>query len=389
MTERLGGNSGVTWPLAFVAISCSVAIWPAADSFERPKLACAIIGIIAGLFFGRPAIRGPYTAPLCAMGASFVLPCLVSGSWNGFWWGSEAVADGFVGFIVGALLLLTAQASQANRPVVLGAWLVGAILAATYGIVQRFLGDPIPWDVREAGILDALVYRPFSFLGNPSFLAIVLAMALPICLVVPRRLGVIGLLVCGFALSLTMSRAGISMGLLGLILGGFLLPSKRVFAVIGVTAMLGGLLASGWNAPTSASRRFEQVGGGSSIVRLELYGAGVRAFAEKPLVGWGPGNVRQALVSDSAANLTESERLNPSYHNLFLDSAAQRGILGLFGTIWFLILVAKDFAKKRETALALSGLAFLGCVLVGFTTVGPWLSVCLLVGLASHSRAAT
>ncbi|HSI72776.1 MAG TPA: O-antigen ligase family protein, partial [Fimbriimonas sp.] len=191
------------------------------------------------------------------------------------------------------------------------------------------------------------------------------------------------------ALSLTMSRAGISMGLLGLILGGFLLPSKRVFAVIGVTAMLGGLLASGWNAPTSASRRFEQVGGGSSIVRLELYGAGVRAFAEKPLVGWGPGNVRQALVSDSAANLTESERLNPSYHNLFLDSAAQRGILGLFGTIWFLILVAKDLAKKRETALALSGLAFLGCVLVGFTTVGPWLSVCLLVGLASHSRAAT
>jgi hypothetical protein len=367
-----------------VAFSSCVAVWPLPDPFELPKLICAVVGLLPCLQWLKPQ-ASRYSAPLLALAVSFIVPCLVSRSWQGFWWGSEAVADGFVAFALGALLLLVSQSAPVNRDLVLRAWLLGATAAGAYAICQRFVGDPIPWDIREAGNLDALTYRPFGFLGNPSFLAMILAMALPLCLLLKGRLGLVALAICGFALTLTMSRAGIAMGALVLILAAWKLENGKGWLLLGLSAMALGGLASSWNAPTSTAERFKRIETGSTQVRLELYRAGFRAFREKPIQGWGPGHTATALLS-AESNLRESERLNPSFHNVLLDAAVQRGLLGLFATLWFAVVAAQELIRSRQVALGLSALAYLGCLLVGFATVGPWLSLCLLLGLAANPR---
>lgn len=75
----------------------------------------------------------------------------------------------------------------------------------------------------------------------------------------------------------------------------------------------------------------EGVTRGSVGVRLEMWRGGVLLFAQKPLLGWGEGRVAEArdeLVE--AGILTSNASEHDQLHNDFIDTAARRGLLGLF-----------------------------------------------------------
>lgn len=408
--------------LSFLAVVISLAIWPGSDPFELPKLIAASIllcmAVLCRLGYGlkkplspqRLGIEGFEVVADASVDSetkhhlafsflAVLIASLVSVIANGFskstWLGSEAGADGLLSISLGMLTTLLVAGN--NKKSILLTWLTGCTIAALYGIIQRLGLDPVLW---QGDNLTALTYRVFGTLGNPSFLAMLLSMAIPIGLILTselqarkRALAVAATLIIAFTLPLTMSRVGIISGMVG-IAGVWIWSKTRQHPIMIATSLslLIGMMASGIRAPESATGRFADLSDptrGSVAVRVELYKAGIEAAMAKPLFGWGPGNTTKALRQSENATLTDAQKNNPSVHNLFLDALVQRGILGLFATIWFWIAAAQVICASREplvrVGIGFGGVAFLLNSMVGFTTVGPWLSICLLLGLATAS----
>ena len=124
--------------------------------------------------------------------------------------------------------------------------------------------------------------------------------------------------------------------------------------------------------------------------RVELWSAGWESFIERPLVGLGTGGFADAFPSE----------LYP--HNLFLELAAELGIVGLllvvaFTTAGFVAALrayrSTDPQVSRRAALvtallasALTNAAFSGNV---SSNAAVWLAVGLAVGLAESGRDAS
>ena len=128
--------------------------------------------------------------------------------------------------------------------------------------------------------------------------------------------------------------------------------------------------------------------------RLRNWEAGMKAFAERPLLGWGSDNYFVA----SARHLTAPEgraKVRDHAHNLFVEEAASRGVAGLAAwlALWGLtalvvLRAARRLEDPRERALA----AFAGAALAGwfvqgltsFYSAGSWLQHMLLLGFLVH-----
>ncbi|MBZ0214259.1 MAG: O-antigen ligase family protein [Nitrospirae bacterium] len=343
-----------------------------------PKLAIAVGALASSvphLLRSERSVDRQVSAAFGALLVSFVVSILATGPSPTILWGSEARADGLICAVVG--LLVFAAASRSGSWL-LPWWIGGLTVAAVYALVQKLGLDPVPWGIDH---VPALTYRPFATLGSPSFLAIGLAMGLPALLLWSGRWWAVMLgMVFAVALLLTMSRAGIAAGVVGLSLAGLGTGQRPRAAFVGavVLGLVLGAVWSGVGAPTSTARRFE-ADGGSARVRVELAASGLRALASSPAVGIGPGATAEWLASDRRANLTDHQRRNPSFHNWLLDAGAQRGILGLFATLW-LVLAAGAVARGP---LAGTLAAFLIGVSFGFPTTATWLAACMLLGVVS------
>ncbi len=361
-----------------MAFGLSVAVWPGADAFELPKLALVVGALAASVPHLLKSDRSVDRQVMGAFGAllvSYVVSIAATGPSLTMLWGSEARADGLICTSVGVLVFVAASRSG---PWLLPLWIGGLAVATVYALVQKFGFDPVPWSTDH---VPALAFRPFSTYGSPSFLAIGLAMGLATLLLWKDRRWVMLLgALFAVALALTMSRAGIAAAVAGLLVAGFRTGQRPRAAFVGAV-VLGLVLGAAWSgtgAPTSTARRFES-DSGSAKVRVELAASGLRAFASSPLVGVGPGATSMWLASDRRANLTDHQRRNPSFHNWFLDAAAQRGVLGLFATVW--LIFASALAARGPLAGALA--AFLVGVSFGFPTTATWLAACLLLGVVS------
>ena len=130
--------------------------------------------------------------------------------------------------------------------------------------------------------------------------------------------------------------------------------------------------------------------------RLRNWEAGLRAFAERPVLGWGPHNYHVA----SARYLSPPDgralvRDHP--HNMLIEEAATKGLAGLalYLALWGLtlraIVRAARVAAVREQAL----IVFAGAALAGwfvqsqslFYSPSIWLQHMLLLGFAVHLEA--
>jgi len=80
--------------------------------------------------------------------------------------------------------------------------------------------------------------------------------------------------------------------------------------------------------------------------RLRLYAYGVEQWKEHPLVGHGPGTSK-LLISRSGADLI-AEREADHFHNVFIDTIVQSGLIGIGFYILMLLLIIRALFKSKN-----------------------------------------
>ncbi len=109
----------------------------------------------------------------------------------------------------------------------------------------------------------------------------------------------------------------------------------------------------------TASHRFLNTGldPGDVAIRWKLIGVGVRAFAERPLLGWGQDNFARAFDKHADASFYEYGRTHHDQaHNKPVEELATKGALGLlaYGAAWAALAwaIVRKMRRRREEVLA-------------------------------------
>ncbi len=142
------------------------------------------------------------------------------------------------------------------------------------------------------------------------------------------------LVVLTSGLSMAANRSswvGLGLGLMVVLLAMKVpLPrATRVLATVVVVLVMWTVtdFARGTDGRYSAARRFNE--GATLSARLNYWEAGLGAWRERPVTGWGPGNTWGAYLSTvEPKNYREATRGLGDVHNLFLESAVTTGLLG-------------------------------------------------------------
>ena len=132
--------------------------------------------------------------------------------------------------------------------------------------------------------------------------------------------------------------------------------------------------------------------------RLRNWRAGLRAFAERPVLGWGTGNYFVGSARHIAAR-EKGNQVTDHAHNLPIEEAASKGIAGLaaylllWGVTGAAVVRRARAAGPREQALAIvAGAALTGWFVQSqtlFYSPSIWLQHMLLLGFAMHLEAAS
>ena len=139
--------------------------------------------------------------------------------------------------------------------------------------------------------------------------------------------------------------------------------------------------------------------------RFDNWSAGIGAFAERPLLGWGPGNYLAAsgrhLAADYARHLPSKGTVNEGQdhaHNVTIEVAATQGLAGLaaYLALWAWTAVVAVRATRRATGAERVMVACAGGALAGwfvqsqtlFYFTSAWLVHTLLIAfLVGHEAA--
>lgn len=262
----------------------------------------------------------------------------------------------WMSFLITALVLLDLASREVPVRVLVWAAVLGAAVAGG-GALWSFLVEDSP---RATGPME-----------DPNDLAYVLVSAVPllVALFVPRRrrdgrdpsprrtvapagAALIGVLVLILVLgaAVTVSRGGlialaVALAWLGLRRG----VAPRVLAAAGVVVALGGVvlvLAFGSLVEQSLAQK-TQVAGSNIDSRALRWEAAAEMLPRNPLVGVGPGGFRSNYLAVSGnAELAEQ---TPVAHNMYVEVAAELGLLGLAGFLG-LIGVALWSSEKAVRA---------------------------------------
>ena len=137
---------------------------------------------------------------------------------------------------------------------------------------------------------------------------------------------------------------------------------------------------------------------GTLGTRLRNWESGLRAFAERPLLGWGTGNYFVGSARHISAR-KEGNRVSDHAHNMAIEEAATKGVAGLavylllWGVTGAVVVRGVRRACPREQAPAV----FAGAALAGwfvqsqalFYSPSTWLQHMVLLGFAMHLEAAS
>lgn len=262
----------------------------------------------------------------------------------------------WVSFLLVTVVLMDVAAREVPVRLVLGAAVAGALVAAG-GALYSFVGLG---DARATGPLE-----------DPNDLAYVLVAALPLLVALRPRssrhargtvLGVVAALAAVplvLGMAVTVSRGG-ALALVAILawLGLRRAVSGRVMAAVGGAAVLGLLAAVVAFGPLVATAigQKETIGASNVDTRALRWEVALRMLPDAPLVGVGPGGFRGNYYAYSGnAELAE---LTPVAHNMYVEVAAELGLLGFAGFVAVIavgLLAAERAARNpatRTTALA-------------------------------------
>ena len=295
----------------------------------------ALLAILVLVLIGRhlarnpPAIeRTPLDLPVLLFAAATVLTLLgLTGFYSDQLVALVKAAGGFVLFFV------VTQSLRDRREIwmVLAAVLVAALAVALQTVVPIIQGvDAVTALSRATGNL----IDPNLFAG---YLALVIPLALAFGIAMRWRwapvLSGLAMLVFGAAMVATLSRGGWLGFLAAVVTMVLLLPGRRR-VVLGVSAgVLVVLLAGGLAGPVVA--RLGTSAGASPLQtftdRIPIWSAAIGMFVQHPVFGVGLNNFTNYLPSyDPSLDVNQA-------HDLVLNIAAERGLIGLITFSIFLV----------------------------------------------------
>ncbi|HWM56173.1 MAG TPA: O-antigen ligase family protein [Solirubrobacterales bacterium] len=248
-----------------------------------------------------------------------------------------------------ALLFLVVYAAVRNRSQamwVIGALLIGALIAAAYGVVVPVEGD-------SSGRLSGAFGN-----ANETATALAVGVALAAGLAVALRghpalqlAATIGVPLCMLALFLTVSRGGI-VALVAILVAGVFIAGPRRGTVLGAAA-LGALMAIVYFGAFAGEQEREhlfQSDGGTG--RTDIWKVGWRMVEANPVVGVGAGNFQSSsvhyLLEPGAIERADFIVDDPKVaHNTYLGVLAELGVVGL---ALFLAIVGAAIASLWRAA---------------------------------------
>ena len=230
----------------------------------------------------------------------------------------------------------------------LWAGLIVAVVAVTFRLAPEVL-EPIARRVAFVG----------STLGNPVRLTALLAACIPALLAEKRWrwTGVLALAVLGLGLASAEERSAYVLPVVAIAASAwFVRPGWRRIAT--ATGVVAAALALWAMAPTSVvsnapSDRFTAVGQFQTLEgerqRIAVYQVNVRAFADRPVFGWGPANAWSGFLSSGTADqIDEAGRNWADAHNIVLELAVVTGAIGLVAFGWLVIRLAPRTLRPRS-----------------------------------------
>ncbi len=262
----------------------------------------------------------------------FVLISLVAWAAVSAVWAEDsgAAIDSATRYLPNAMLFLIVFAGVRTREQflwVLGSLVLGAVVAAFYGIV---VGAPAD-DPERVGIGNANETAASLVAGGT--LAAALAFALtgkPVL----RLLTTIAVPLCVFAVFLTLSRGGLVALGASLLAAVFMAGRRRRGVVLGVAvaAVVAAVVYFGAFASVEARDRILDVEGGTG--RTDIWTVGWRMVEDQPLRGVGAGNFPIASIHYllEPGTLLRDDFIvdNPKVaHNTYLNVLAELGVVGL------------------------------------------------------------
>ncbi len=272
-------------------------------------------------------------------------------------------------FLLTAFVLLDVVSREVPVRLLLGASVAGALVAAG-GAVYSFA---VLGDLRATGPLE-----------DPNDLAYVIVAALPLLVALTvrsgpaagRRAGGVVLVVVAAVLvvgaAVTVSRGGA----LALAVAVVWLAVRRAVPKRVLLAAAGAVLAVGAVAVVAlgplvatALQQKGYIGSSNVDTRALRWQVALRMLADEPLLGVGPGGYRGNYMA--ASHNAELAEQTPVAHNMYVEVAAELGLLGLaaFAAVVVAALLAVERAVRRggDRTIGLAVQASLISVLVAST----------------------
>ncbi len=371
VSRRGAGRTG-WWRLLIplVAALLPLLVWPGlAAPFSTPKrwLLAAAVALLLPLAARQAVRRSAATGAPSDSGAGrvpYLFQAVIVASLASFAWSAlaaptlsfDALLLGIAGPLWGLLIVLAAVPDASLA----AAHVAGATVMAVIALAQAAGADPFAWGGWLPGIEGAsLRMRAYGTLGNPNFVAALIAITIPLGLglaaarAASQRLRIasgLAVAVLAAALAATGSRAG-AVGLAsgGVVFALVLGQRWRRWIVVGAVLAAVVLIAlSGGRGLTETLRG-----------RVYIWQTAWAHAWEQPMTGVGPGAFelqyaewdRVAQASDrSAAHDSVFAGPQQFAHNDYLQALVERGVPGLVTTV--LLLATPIFLLRDSRSMA-------------------------------------
>ncbi len=288
-----------------------------------------IVSWLAAITVGRERRRELFiSAPFL-----FVLMLFVFWAGASAIWAEDSAASiaALMRYAPNALLFLIVYAAMRTRDDalwVVGAYVIGTLISALYGVVAPTSGDV---EGRLSGALGN---------ANETATALAVGVALAGALALALRdkpwlrLGAaVGVPICLVSLFLTVSRGGL-VALVAVLFAGIAVAGERRKAALALVAVaaLGGVIYFAAVAPPEARDRIVQSDGGTG--REDIWKVGWRMVEANPVLGVGAGNFPitsvHYLLEPGAILRADFIVDDPKVaHNTYLEVLAELGVVGL------------------------------------------------------------
>jgi len=256
--------------------------------------------------------------------------------------GDTGAAAGKLLTLLGSIVLFGAVALSLRDwrrlEIVLAGALAAGLLVSVHAIYQKLSGD-----LSRIGFVDGsgtVEYRVTSAFSHPNQLAGFLVVLLPLAIALAprftrtwlRTLAVVLVPLALTAIIFSYSR-GALVGLLALTL--LAVRSPRLWPLL-----CAGLVAIALLSPGVWRDRVANAGSLDSpeiASRVDIWGAAVDGFEQRPLLGWGLNNFREVYVSLERPGRgylgSGAFDVPDTAHNLYLNTLAEQGLVGLTALI--------------------------------------------------------